>query len=40
MTMEKYSVFLGNVGSCSDRFCASYGRKYTLDELFSRGRFR
>ncbi len=34
--MEKYSVFLGNVGSCSDRFCKAYGRPYTPEELFDR----
>jgi xylose isomerase len=33
---EKYSVFLGNVGSCSDRFCPAYGRDYTFGELFER----
>ena len=33
---EKYSVFLGNVGSCSDRYCAAYGRSYSWEELFER----
>ena len=33
---RKYSVFLGNVGSCSDRYCAAYGRTYSLRELFER----
>ena len=33
---RKYSVFLGNVGSCSDRYCAAYGRTYSPDELFKR----
>ncbi|MFZ4779652.1 MAG: TIM barrel protein, partial [Terrimicrobiaceae bacterium] len=33
---RKYSVFLGNVGSCSDRYCAAYGRTYSLPELFER----
>lgn len=36
MTERKYSVFLGNVGSCSDRYCAAYGRKYSVEELFRR----
>ena len=36
MTKRKYSVFLGNVGSCSDRYCAAYGRKYSVKELFQR----
>ena len=33
---EKYSVFLGNVGSCSDRYCTAYGRTYSWEELFER----
>ncbi len=33
---RKYSVFLGNVGSCSDRYCAAYGKPYTVRELFQR----
>jgi len=33
---RKYSVFLGNVGSCSDRFCRAYGRDYSIAELFER----
>ena len=33
---EKYSVFLGNVGSCSDRYCAAYGKAYSWEELFER----
>ncbi len=33
---RKYSVFLGNVGSCSDRYCTAYGRTYSPDELFKR----
>ena len=36
MAKRKYSVFLGNVGSCSDRYCAAYGRKYSVEELFRR----
>lgn len=34
--LGKYSVFLGNVGSCSDRYCAGYGEPYTLSQLFDR----
>lgn len=34
---RNYSVFPGNVGSCSDRCCAACGKAYYLDEqLFSR----
>ena len=33
---RKYSVFLGNVGSCSDRYCAAYDQPYNLAELFER----
>ncbi len=33
---RKYSVFLGNVGSCNDRFCRAYGRDYSITELFDR----
>ncbi len=33
---NKYSVFLGNVGSCCDRFCKAYGRDYSFEELFDR----
>jgi xylose isomerase len=33
---RKYSVFLGNVGSCSDRYCGAYGKKFTTEELFER----
>ena len=36
MAERKYSVFLGNVGSCSDRYCASYGKSYSVEELFRR----
>jgi fructose-1-phosphate kinase PfkB-like protein len=32
----KLSVFLGNVGSCSDRFCSTYGKPYSITELFAR----
>ena len=33
---RKYSVFISNVGSCLDRYCAAYGRPYTITELFDR----
>lgn len=33
---KKYSVFLGNVGSCCDRFCRAYGRDFSIAELFER----
>jgi xylose isomerase len=33
---KRFSVFLGNVGSCSDRFCRAYGRDYSIAELFER----
>lgn len=36
MTKRKYSVFLGNVGACSDRYCAAYGRPFGIPELFDR----
>lgn len=32
----RYSVFLHNVGSCSDRYCPSYGRDFTVVELLDR----
>lgn len=32
----KYSVFLINVGSCSDRYCGAYGEKYSITQLFDR----
>ena len=32
----KYSVFLGNVGSCLDRYCKAYGRDFSIEELFER----
>ena len=32
----KYSVFIHNVGSCSDRYCPSYGRSFSTDELLDR----
>jgi len=34
---RKYSVFLGNVGTCFDRHCPNYSnKKYTITELFER----
>ena len=33
---RNYSVFLGNVGSCLDRYCPAYGREYSIGELFDR----
>ncbi len=33
---RKYSVFLGNVGSCFDRYCPAYGQEYSVEELFAR----
>lgn len=36
--MQKYSVFLGNVGSCSDRYCPAYGRAFSWKELLERVR--
>ena len=35
--MANHSIILGNVGNFSDRFIGySYGKDYTLDELFDR----
>lgn len=36
MKKRKYSVFLGNVGTCFDRYCPSYARPFTTEELFDR----
>ena len=37
MYKPRYSVILGNVGSCMDRYVGGgYGAKFTVDELFSR----
>lgn len=36
MGKRKYSVFLGNAGSCSDRYCPAYGRPFSITELFDR----
>lgn len=33
---RKYSVFIFNVASCNDRYCAAYGRDFTMDEMFDR----
>lgn len=33
---RKYSVFLGNVGSCSDRYCGAYGPEFSTAELLRR----
>ena len=32
----KYSVFLGNVGHCFDRYCTEYSTPFSLEELFDR----
>ena len=34
--MRNYSVFLGNVGSCIDRYCPAYGKNFSITELFDR----
>lgn len=34
--MLKYSVFLGNVGSCYDRYCPEYSKSFSMKELFER----
>jgi xylose isomerase len=33
---RKYSVFLGNAGGCSDRYCGAYDRPYATPELYER----
>ena len=33
---RKYSVFMDNVGSCSDRYCDAYGRPFSPKELLER----
>lgn len=33
---RQYSVFLGNVGSCSDRYCSAYAKGFTISQLFDR----
>ncbi|MBO5904408.1 MAG: hypothetical protein J6Q64_03425, partial [Clostridia bacterium] len=32
----KYSVFISNVASCSDRYCGAYGRPFSIEEMFER----
>lgn len=32
----RFSVFLGDVGSCFDRYCRAYGKPFKIEELFSR----
>ena len=36
MSKRKYSVFLGNVGTCFDRYCPSYAKPFSIEELFER----
>lgn len=36
MTQRKYSVFIFNVASCTDRYCPAYGREFSMDEMFDR----
>lgn len=36
MMNRKYSVFLGNVGTCLDRYCPEYAKPFTTAELFER----
>ncbi len=33
---RKYSVFISNVASCNDRYCAAYGREFSMEEMFDR----
>lgn len=33
---RKYSVFLGNAGTCLDRYCPEYAKPFTTAELFER----
>lgn len=33
---KKYSVFISNVASCNDRYCAAYGREFSIEEMFDR----
>lgn len=33
---RNYSVFLHNVGTCSDRYCPSYAKPFKTEELFNR----
>lgn len=36
MSKRNYSVFLTNVASCSDRYCAAYGPEFTMEQIFDR----
>lgn len=36
MNKRKYSVFIDNVGSCSDRYCSAYGKPFSIEEKFER----
>lgn len=36
MNKRKYSVFIDNVGSCSDRYCSAYGENFSIEEKFER----
>lgn len=36
MKKRKYSVFIDNVGSCSDRYCSAYGKYFSIEEKFER----
>ena len=38
MNSRKYSVFIDNLGSCSDRYCPAYGKKFTMEEKFDRAK--
>lgn len=33
---RRYSVFIFNVASCSDRYCEAYGREFSMEEMFDR----
>ena len=33
---RKYSVFIFNVASCSDRYCSAYGPEFTMEQMFDR----
>lgn len=33
---RNYSVFIGNVASCNDRYCPNYGREFSITEMFDR----
>lgn len=34
--INRLSVILGNVGSCSDRYCPAYDRTFSVEEMFER----